>query len=35
MSEQTIGVPAAIDSSRTIPKDSPPVAGDTKTRAVR
>jgi hypothetical protein len=28
MSEATIGVPAAIASSSTIPNDSPPVAGE-------
>ena len=35
MSEATIGAPAAIASSSTIPNDSPPVAGDAKTVAVR
>jgi hypothetical protein len=34
MSEATIGAPAAIASSRTIPNDSRPVAGETYTSAV-
>jgi len=29
MSDATIGVPAAIASRRTMPNDSPPVAGET------
>jgi hypothetical protein len=35
MSEATIGAPAAIASSSTMPNDSPPVAGDAKTSTVR
>jgi len=35
MSDATIGALAAIASSRTMPNDSPPVAGDAKMSAVR
>ena len=35
MSLATIGAPAAIASRSTMPNDSPPVAGVTKTSAVR
>jgi len=35
MSEATIGAPAAMASSRTIPKDSPPVAGEAMTSTER